>query len=1126
MLGCDQTIVAKLGEKTGKTDGNTDAGKLFVGIIACQIVITAARANTAKFGMTVDGGLVNGTCIIIKTSGDGKIDAEVFFGHAEHYHCVGNDLKLVDTERKCLIFNTECAKTCQHFFSVTANGDEIDDLACQFFGNLDLYKLLDNLVLADLFDLVNDTKDFFDLVGKTECGEEAAEDFSVVDADGEITDAELFEYMINDSGHFGIIEDVKLLAADDIDVALIKFAESALLGTLTAINLAHLIALEGENEIVLMLCNITRKRNGEVKAKGKVIVAFLETVDLFFRFTACFGEKNLGKLDHRGIEREKTEAFIDRTNLVIHIVKKNLIGREKLHKAGEDSGGHFFHIVSLFFSKSILYHSIISYIFLFFNIFERILDDFFSIWYTVFTICRREMKNMRRSTLSVGVDTPIERFYGIGEKRAEAFHKLGIFRAEDLVYHFPRAYEPRGNVKTTATAEDGEVCSLILTVANEPKTAMIRKGMTLTKFTAFDENGTCSVTFFNQPYIRDFAHKGMTFRFFGKVKKEGKNSDFYTTFLPETTQNAAVSMISPIMEAVSPRVPLRSLVPVYPLTSGISQKLMGNTVKEALNAVKTPENELKEFLPAALREKYALCSIHEALTYIHAPNTLEETTLAVRRLAFDELYLFALAMMQSKEKTIKKAVKPLKNPEKQPFFGKLAYKPTSAQMRVMNDMERDLTSGTLMNRLIVGDVGSGKTICAAYAVYIALSSGKQAALMAPTEILARQHFEELSVFFADFGYKTELLVGSMTASAKKKAVARLASGEAHFVIGTHALIEDTVEFSELSLAVIDEQHRFGTAQRRKLSEKNENVHVLSMSATPIPRTLAMVMYCDTEVSIIDEMPPGRQKVDTFLVNEGYRKRLNAFIRKNIEAGGQVYIVCPAVEEEEVFESENGEKMTENDLIPLGNTAFSEKTKKKAATVFAAELAEIFPEYKVAFVHGRLNGKEKDRIMTDFAAGNTKILVSTTVIEVGVNVPNATLMIVENAELFGLSALHQLRGRVGRGQMKSYCVLVSESKSEKARERLKLLCETNDGFKVAEKDLEMRGPGDFLEQNYGKTRQSGEFDLGIASLERDLQLLYTAFDEAKRTLEHDPELQKAENIPLADRLRMKNKPQNL
>ncbi len=732
---------------------------------------------------------------------------------------------------------------------------------------------------------------------------------------------------------------------------------------------------------------------------------------------------------------------------------------------------------------------------------------------------------MRRSMLSQGADTPIERFYGIGEKRAQAFHKLGIFHAEQLVYHFPRAYEPRGNVKKISTIEDGEVCSLILTVASEPKSAMIRKGMIVTKFTAFDETGTCFITFFNQPYIKDTAHKGMTFRFFGKVKKEGKIPDFYAPLVPKET-DFSVSMISPVMEAVSPRTPLRALVPIYPLSAGISQKMMGNTVKEALNAVKNPENGIKEFLPDALRKKYQLCDIHEALTHIHQPRTLEDTQIAIRRLAFDELYLFALAMLQSKEKTVKKAVKPLKIPKKQPFFDHLSYSLTSAQARVFDALEADLTSGMQMNRLVVGDVGSGKTICAAYAAYLALANGKQAALMAPTEILARQHFEELSKFFADFGYQTELLVGSMTASAKKKTIAKLGLGESHFVIGTHALIEDSVQFSDLALAIIDEQHRFGTAQRRKLAEKNENVHVLSMSATPIPRTLAMVMYCDTDVSIIDEMPPGRQKTDTFLVNEGYRRRLNAFIRKNIEEGGQVYIVCPAVEEEELFEGENGEKLSENDLIPLGNAHFEEKTKKKAATAFAAELSEMFPEYQVSFVHGKLNGREKDRIMNEFASGMIKILVSTTVIEVGVNVPNATLMIVENAELFGLSALHQLRGRVGRGKKKSYCVLVSDSKSEKAKERLQLLCKTNDGFRVAEKDLEMRGPGDFLEQNYGKTRQSGEFDLGIASLERDLQLLYTAFDEAKQTLSDDPNLQKEENLPLADYLKRKRKAQNL
>ncbi len=730
---------------------------------------------------------------------------------------------------------------------------------------------------------------------------------------------------------------------------------------------------------------------------------------------------------------------------------------------------------------------------------------------------------MRRSSLVIGRDTPIERFYGIGEKRAEAFHKLGIFRAEDLVYHFPRAYEPRGNVKTTATAEDGEVCSLVLTVATEPKTAMIRRGMTLTKFTAFDEDGTCAITFFNQPYVKDMAHKGMTFRFFGKVMREGRASpDFYEPLVPTAPKKGAVFMTSPIMEAVSPRVPLRDLVPVYPLTSGISQKLMGNTVKEALEAVKSSMG-LEEFLPDALRKKYGLCGIHEALFYIHAPENLEETTIAVRRLAFDELYFFALSMMLAKDSEVRKTAEPLANIPREPFLKALPYALTAAQMRVFDAIEHDMTSGTLMNRLVVGDVGSGKTICAAFAVYLALVSGKQAAIMAPTEILARQHFEELSMFFSSFGYRTELLVGSMTASQKKKAVANLLSGTSELVIGTHALIEETVQFQNLALAVIDEQHRFGAKQRRKLAQKSRDVHILTMSATPIPRTLAMVMYCDTDVSIIDEMPPDRQKVDTFLVNESYRNRLNAFIRKNIEAGGQVYIVCPSVEEEETLEGESGEKLSAHELIPLGGR--EEKSKKKAATTFAAALSEVFPEYKVAFVHGKLSGKEKDRIMTDFASGNTQILVSTTVIEVGVNVPRATLMIVENAELFGLSALHQLRGRVGRGKTKSYCVLVSDSKSEKAKERLKLLCETNDGFKVAEKDLEMRGPGDFLEQNTGKTRQSGEFDLGIASLERDVKLLYTAFDEAKRTLADDPALKKEEHLPLARRLREKMPIQN-
>ena len=709
---------------------------------------------------------------------------------------------------------------------------------------------------------------------------------------------------------------------------------------------------------------------------------------------------------------------------------------------------------------------------------------------------------MRKNLLSIGKDTPIERFYGVGEKRAEAFHKMGIFTATDAVYRFPRAYEPRGNVKTTASAEDGEVCSLILTVAGDPKSVMIRKGMTITKFSAFDEDGNCTLVFFNQPYVKDQATRGMTFRFFGKIKRE----------------RTGVSMTNPVMEAVNGVGVLRNLVPIYSLTSGITQKFMGSVVREALCAVRSEDGGLAEYLPDEMRRRLGLCGVREALSMIHEPNVMEETVTAIRRLAFDELFMFALSMMLYGKNEKVRVSEPYTNFEDKGFMDALPYALTGAQKRVFEAVASDLRGGALMNRLIVGDVGSGKTVCAAYAVFLALINGKQAAIMAPTEILARQHYGELSELFGRMGYRTELLVGSMTAAAKRKTVAALASGEADLVIGTHALIEDTVIFRDLGLCVIDEQHRFGAAQRSALAKKGKDTHVLTMSATPIPRTLAMVLYCDTDVSVIDEMPPGRQKVDTFLVNESYRERLNGFIKKNIEAGGQVYIVCPAVEEEEKLVSESGETLFKNEIVSLGGEA-EEKPRLKAAVDFAKVLSEeTFPEYRSAFVHGKLNGKEKDRIMSAFAAGEIDILVSTTVIEVGVNVPRATLMIVENAETFGLSALHQLRGRVGRGKRKSYCVLVSDSKTSKAKERLGILCQSNDGFAIAQKDLEMRGPGDFLEQSFGKTRQSGEFDLGIASLEKDVKLLYTAFDEAKRVLAEDPLLSSEDNKLLAKALK--------
>ena len=709
---------------------------------------------------------------------------------------------------------------------------------------------------------------------------------------------------------------------------------------------------------------------------------------------------------------------------------------------------------------------------------------------------------MRKNFLEKGKDTPIERFFGVGEKRAEAFHKIGIFTAADAVYRFPRAYEPRGNVKTTASARDGEVCSLILTVGTAPKSAMIRKGMTLTKFTGFDEAGNCSIIFFNQPYVKDQAGRGMSFRFFGKVKRE----------------KSGVSMTNPIMEPVNGIARLRDLVPIYSLTAGITQKFMGSVIRESLSAVRSETDGIAEYLPAEMRRRLGLCGITDALSMIHEPRAMEETVPAIRRLAFDELFLFALSMSLYGKNEKLRASEPYTNFNDTEFISALPYALTGAQKRTFEAIASDLKGGDLMNRLVVGDVGSGKTVCAAYAVYLALINGKQAAIMAPTEILARQHYGELSAMFGAMGYRVGLLVGSMTAANKRKTGAALANRQLDLVIGTHALIEDTVIFDDLGLAVIDEQHRFGAAQRSSLAKKGRDTHILTMSATPIPRTLAMVIYCDTDVSVIDEMPPGRQKVDTFLVTESYRERLNAFIRKNVDAGGQVYIVCPAVEEEETLTSESGETLTAVDFVALGGEQ-EEKPRLKAAVAYAKLLSEeVFPEYRSAFVHGKLNGKEKDRIMNAFASGELDILVSTTVIEVGVNVPNATLMIVENAETFGLSALHQLRGRVGRGTRKSYCVLVSDSKTQKAKERLGILCKSNDGFAIAQKDLEMRGPGDFLEQTFGKTRQSGDFDLGIASLEKDVKLLYTAFDEAKRVIAEDPALESEENRLLAKTLK--------
>ena len=684
-----------------------------------------------------------------------------------------------------------------------------------------------------------------------------------------------------------------------------------------------------------------------------------------------------------------------------------------------------------------------------------------------------------------GIDTSIKKLYGVGEARSKAYGKLGISTVADLLCHYPRGYENRGDVRLLSDAAQCDKCAVLLTVATQPTLARLKNRMTLVKFKAYDESGFCEITFFNQEYLKNAFPVGSEFRFYGRVQLGKKN----------------YSMASPAFEPYRDDAELPPLVPVYPLTEGLSQKQISKDMRSALTLASVSD-EAEDFLPSEIRERYSLCMRSYAQRQIHAPDSFSSLAKARKRLIFDELLVFALGISMSSTRTDRHRALPCLDTDISALEALLPYKLTAAQQRTIADIRADMSGEVAMNRMVVGDVGCGKTVCAAAAIYIAVKNGRQAALMAPTEILATQHFADLSGMLGLLGIRCELLVGSMTAAGKKKVHAAVANGEIDVLIGTQALISDGVSFANAGLVVADEQHRFGVNQRAVLAEKNEHSHMLVMSATPIPRSLALAVYGNLDVSRIDELPPGRQRVDTFCVDEAYRERLNGFISKQIEDGGQVYIVCPAVEEREDDEADllmsdiDGEGRI-NDAPPL-----------KSAVGYSEELKKVFPQYSVAFLHGKMKGKEKDAIMKDFSEGNINILVSTTVIEVGVNVPRACLMIVENADRFGLSQLHQLRGRVGRGNRKSYCVLVSESINVegKAKDRLYTMKSCYDGFAIAEKDLMMRGPGDFLRGNGDETvRQSGGVKFRLAELCDDAELLKNAFDEAKLLLADSPDL---------------------
>lgn len=649
---------------------------------------------------------------------------------------------------------------------------------------------------------------------------------------------------------------------------------------------------------------------------------------------------------------------------------------------------------------------------------------------------------------------------GVGEARAAGFRSLGVSTVGELLRFYPRAYEDWGNITPISQCVIGENVCVKATVMFPPKNQRVRGGMLIAKGTVTDGDDVIGVTFFNNKYIEKMLKSGEEYLFYGKITL-GKL--------------AAREMISPMFIKSAQSVEIK---PIYPQNKNITSKVIQSAVQNVLQNI----DEIPEYLPEYILERFNLVTLDRAIRDIHFPKTDGDLQRARDRLIFDELFILQLSLLTLKEENSAADTKNIINKDyTKEFFSILPFEPTNAQKRAVGEAITDMQSGKQMNRLLQGDVGSGKTAVAASIVYTAAKNGMQSALMAPTEVLAVQHFETFTRLFENSGIRCELLTGSTKAKEKKEVKERLKNGEIDLIIGTHALIQNDVQFVSLGLVITDEQHRFGVKQRTGLCSKGDNPHVYVMSATPIPRTLALIFFGDLNVSILDELPPGRQKIETYAVRSGKRGSMFEFIRKHLDMGYQAYIVCPLVEESEAVQG----------------VMSAEEYYKKALP--------LFKNYRLDLLHGKMSPKKKDEIMMKFKNGETQLLISTVVIEVGVDVPNAVIMVIENAERFGLSQLHQLRGRVGRGRAKSHCILVTDATGDEATARMNIMCETTDGFKIADEDLKLRGPGDFF-----GTRQHGLPKLRIADILTDTKILMQTQELAQEIILSDCKFKKEEH----------------